>query len=359
MGKVSTKNAPFRSGRLPQAPGRGILSPHMNIEFHYYALFYLARNAGFDAPEALTIAISSQLVDECLSPWEIGPGGESGRTEVTQNYLFWNEDVGRNVYRPFHFIPGEREKAALRRIDGKPGRWTVTADSPLAKEILIAALKTGSLFRIGIALHAYADTWAHQNFSSEQEEQNSLGRLGLPPIGHLQALGSPDDPRRSWLDPRLKEAYCSVNNTERCAAAAGKIYRFLKTYRRAGFMDEDLVVGKLVELWRKGSSWDMSARASDYIVDLDVPPYIPEFWVREAGGIPSGTFGRGSAPTPTGYDRSSWLSRTAVKAESTLGASRGSIEERRYFNSLFARWNEAAREHRRFCLELFSQRGIA
>ena len=331
----------------------------MNIEFHYYTLFYLARNAGFDESEAQVIAISSQLVDECLMPWAVGQRGESAATEVTQNYSFWDEDVCRDIYRPFHFIPGERDTAARRRLDGKPGRWPVSADSPLAREILIAALKTGSPFRIGIALHAYADTWAHQDFSADQEEANSLGRLGLPPVGHLQALGTPDDPRLSWSDPRLKAEHGAVDNSKRCAAAALRIFRFLRTYRRAGFKDDSLIVGHLIELWKGGGVRDASARASDYIVDLDVPPYIPESWALEAGGIPSGMLGGAVPRFPTGYEGSSWISRAAVKAESTLGVVRGSIEGSRYTGSPFARWNEAAREHREFCLKLFFLRGIA
>ncbi|MCX7027594.1 MAG: hypothetical protein NT061_08955 [Spirochaetes bacterium] len=235
----------------------------------------------------------------------------------------------------------------------------MTADSPLAREILIAALRTGSLFRMGIALHAYADTWAHQDFSADQEEQNSLGRGGLPPVGHLQALGNPDDPRGSWVDPRLKDAFCAVDNAVRCAAAAIRIYRFLRTFRHAGFADESLIVGKLLELWKDRRSRDPLARASDYIVDLEVPPYIPESWAFKAGASPARILGKGRPYPLAGYDGSTWLAQAAAKAESTFGADRGSIESERYSGSLFAQWNEAARNHRGLCLTLFSQRGIA
>ena len=331
----------------------------MNIEFHYYTLYYLARNAGFSEDDSLTIAISSQLVDECQTPWEILSEKGSKPTEVTQNYLFWNEGVAKEIYRPFHFLPGERDLAALRRKDGKPGLWPVTQDSPLARDILIAALKSRSLFRMGIALHAYADTWAHQNFSADEESANSLGRGGLPPVGHLQALGNPDDLRGSWTDPRLKDEFGAVANIERCTSAVRKIYRFLKTYQHSDFIDEDLVLGKLLELWKGKKTRDQAAWASDYIIDLDVPPYLPESWPLEAGGRFSGMLGRLTTNPGSGYDQSTWLTRTVAKAESAFGAPRGSIEGEKYSGSQFARWNLVAQDHRRLCLALFSQRGIA
>ncbi|MFA6366013.1 MAG: DUF6765 family protein, partial [Candidatus Hydrogenedentales bacterium] len=131
----------------------------MNIEFHYYALHYLSRCAGFSEDDASIIAISSQMVDECIAPWEIlgwnpgfspgggaasaagigaesaagrvagsaaGPGAGGRRlTQVTQNYVFWDQTVARDIYRPFHFIPGDARLASARRVDGRAGRFVV------------------------------------------------------------------------------------------------------------------------------------------------------------------------------------------------------------------------------------------
>jgi hypothetical protein len=48
----------------------------MNIEFHYYALYYLCRSAGLPEDSASKIAVSSQMVDENLAAWEIRGGGQ-------------------------------------------------------------------------------------------------------------------------------------------------------------------------------------------------------------------------------------------------------------------------------------------
>lgn len=333
----------------------------MNIEFHYYAIRYLARCAGFSDAESAEVAISSQLVDECLAPWEIvdARGVVQARSEVTQNYLFWDEGVAEGIYRPFHFIPGDRDAASARRADAAASRGAVTPDSPLSREILIAALRTRNLARIGIALHAYADGWAHQGFSADIEPQNAFDPASpLPAVGHLQAFGAPDDPRRRWTDPRLAEDEREVDNAARFAKAAGMIYRFLCAFGRKGFADEAFVVENLVGLWRRpAAAGDSAARASDYIIELDLPPYEPEAWAREAGGTIAGLSMRSPDPFAAGYSRLAWLKGAAMKASSAAGAARGRVPAERYRGSKFERWNEAAGEHRALCLSLFKQRG--
>lgn len=343
---------------------RGILPPRMNIEFHYYSLHYLAQKAGFPTPEATTIAVASQLVDESIQAWEIG----SSLSEITQNYVFWDKDVAARIYRPFHFIPGDAAAAGARRKDGRAGAWVVTEDSPLAREILVAALRTRNLYRIGVALHSYADTWAHQNFSADDEVQNAMDGDGgtkgfaraasLPAAGHLQAFKNPDDPRLSWVDPRLSKPFERVDNARRFLGAAKMIYRFLRTYRREGFQDEEFVLEPLAELWSSSSSPPGSARAADYIIQFDVPPYESGLWARQAGGRPNPALPQAADPFAAGYNRLTWMASLAGKAGSAIGARKGTIAPEDYAGSEFASWNEAAAEHRRFCTQIFSQRGI-
>jgi len=342
------------------APARHTYA-RMNIEFHYYTIRYLARCAGFSDDDSAEVAISSQLVDECLAPWEIvdARGEVEAHTEVTQNYLFWDERVAEGIYRPFHFIPGDRDIASARRADGAASRGAVTADSPLAREVLIAALRTRNLMRIGIALHVYADSWAHQGFSADIEPQNALDPASpLPAVGHLQAFGAPDDPRRRWTDPRLAAGEREADNAARFAVAAGKIYRFLRAYRREDFADEAFVVERIAGIWRRPApSGDSAARASDYIIELDLPPYEPEAWAREAGGTIASLSARSPDPFAAGYSRLAWFKGAAMKASSAAGAARGKIPAERYRGSRFERWNAAAGEHRAFCLSLFKERG--
>jgi len=219
----------------------------MNAEFHYYSVYFLCLRAGMSEKRCADIAFSSQYVDNAILAYEIDDGGGfSYRSQVTQNYIFWDEETLRGIYLPFHFIPGVLDQASRERADGSASRWAVTPDSPLAKELLVAALKSGDDFRIGIALHTYADTWAHQHFSGRVERGNVVDPSSpLPPAGHLQALRAPDDAAGRWTDARLVPELSRVDNAARFRLAARKIYRYLRTYLRNGFEEEELVLDEL------------------------------------------------------------------------------------------------------------------
>ncbi|HEY9054770.1 MAG TPA: DUF6765 family protein [Rectinemataceae bacterium] len=339
----------------------------MNREFHYFCIYYLANEAGFSPEDSAILAVSSQLVDESTLPWKIegrkaatGTAAHPMFTETTQEYSFWDPDVCRSIYRPFHFLPGERHVASARRKDGASGPRAVTADSPLSREVLIAAFKTDSLYRMGIALHSYADTWAHQDFSADDEIQNSLGVQALPSVGHLQALKAPDDPLGRWSDPRLLDEYSEVDNAQRFLRAARMIFRFLRTYLRRSFADEDLVLGPLEELWKgqRHGRAKAEARDSDYIVDLGIPPYEAGLWVREASGAPYTGVLAELARASSGYDSFRWLTSAAAKRSEEGLKCAGTIDAEAYSASRLRLWNEAAAAHRAFCFSLFSRRGF-
>ena len=328
----------------------------MNAEFHYYAVYFLCARAGFGNEEARKVATSSQYVDNAIHAYEIDDGrGAPYRTQVTQNYLFWDQTTLREIYLPFHFVPGESERAARERRDGRAGRWTVTPDSPLAKELLVRALRTRDLFRIGIALHAYADTWAHQHFSGRLEEGNAVDPSSpLPPAGHLQALRAPDDAMGRWSDERLVPELASVDNRARFLAAAGRIYRYLRTFLGRGFEEEALALEPLERLWRE-SSGDMSARIASFAVDLDVPAYDRRSWLAQAG-VRDQTAEEGRF---AGYDKYLWLKGELKRRAGAGDGLRRLRSEGRFAGSELFLWNEAARAHRELALELLSSEGLA
>jgi hypothetical protein len=366
----------------------------MNLEFHYYATAALAIRAGFDPARALVIARSAQHVDQCIIAYELDDGEKTWRTEKTQDYVFWDESVLREIYLPFHFIPGEIEKARRARMDGEANPWIVTPDSPIARELLVRALRSGDDFRVGIALHTYADTWAHQNFTGRLERINDLGiRSPLPPAGHLQALTSPDQAAEVWNDPRLFVP--EVDNGQRFLEAAKMMYRFLRTSLRRNFDDEVLVLGELTEIWGR-PSLDARARAFDFTLRYDIEPWNSILWLSQAGISTRDE----SEERPIGYDKLLWL-REEIRRRSGWGegtkrngaaegnntasrdgiaqpmntarrdgiaqpmntASRDGIAQRintakrintagRYAGSSLAQWNEAAAAHRRDALGL-------
>ena len=347
----------------------------MNREFHYYVVCYLALKAGFSKADSETIALSSQMVDDAKLPWRIIDSGEKGSlqaakeenftglTEVTQNYLFWDQSIARDVYLPFHFVPGDSAVIASLRVDRKANPLAVSPDSENARALLIEALRSENPYRIGIALHAYADTWAHQNFTGTIDGFNAveseraplkLAASALPPVGHLQMGTTPDQPQLLWEDSRLNEPYRNVHNSERFLDAARMIYRFLRTSRRASFEDEAFVLEPLKELWenRRPKPRDKLAIASDYVIYFDVPAYEPDRWFKGLGAQDFSTSELLGALSSEGFTNN-WRG-TPLRQSMT----RGEITISNYQNSPFERWNSAVRAHRQAFVNLMHKKGI-
>ncbi len=332
----------------------------MNLEFHYYATAALAIRAGFPSDAAHRIARSSQQVDQAIFSWEIADfpvtvggrenfAGPGYRTEKTQDYVFWDEDVFRRIYLPFHFIPGDPEKAAAARVDGQTNAWITTPDSPLSRELLVRALRSEDQYRIGIALHAYADTWAHQNFSGRLEAVNDLTpRSPLPPAGHLQALSSPDLAMEIWRDPRLIEP--DIDNRERFLAAAKMIFRFLRTSLHRDFADEVLIMDELGELWNR-RDLDDRARAFDFSIRYDIEPWNSSIWLAEAGIVDD----EDPEEKPRHYDKLRWFGTEIAKRAARREGVRSIDTGGRFRDSQLHAWCEAAKVHRAEALSLVDE----
>ncbi len=180
----------------------------MDIEFHYYMTYLVAAKAGFGADDAYKIAYSSQYVDDNDMILEI----DKGKASAYRNYISQTMNILKpksklfRIYPLFHFIPGDPQGESAYRKDGKMHWLNTTPNSDNANEIIDAAIRTGDLFRIGIACHTYADTWAHQNFVGYYEDFNAmtnpLGKVS-PNIGHADAQHKPDWPGLVWKDERL------------------------------------------------------------------------------------------------------------------------------------------------------------
>lgn len=328
----------------------------VNQEFHYYVVYWLSRRAGFGHPDCQVIAYSSQFVDNAVLGYAVSTPKGVYDTVITQNYVFWNEATVRNAYLPFHFIPGGLVSAVAQRKDGAANPWNVVPDSGPAKEILLDALKTRDLYRVGIALHAYADTWAHQNFSARSEDWNRIDQLNpIPCAGHAQALTSPDVLDGTWDDPRLVPASGRVSNRERFAKAAEKIYKYLRTFRREGFDDVDFVMHDLEKAWGpKERPRTANERLMEYVIEQDIPQYDRRAWMREAGIVdPQDTSDAGFS----GYDKLLWLRRELagrVGASRRVEISAGAG----FFSSRYYRWNTAAKEHRDAAQRILGAKGL-
>ncbi len=207
----------------------------MDIEFHYYITYLIAARAGLPPADSLTLAWASQYTDDNTLICTVDKGLP---TEYT-NYVSQTADILKprrtlmRIYSLFHFIPGDPQAPTAWRKDGAMHWLNTTPDSENANLILDAALAAGDLYRIGIACHAYADTWAHQNFVGYASEFNAFAggpllTAVMPNIGHADAVFCPDEASRRWDDPRLLHG--PIDNRARFLEAADRLFRKLAPF---------------------------------------------------------------------------------------------------------------------------------
>lgn len=168
----------------------------MDLEFHYYITFIIAAHAGYSYPQALRIAYSSQYVDNNLYSQRIFCPLDATlyENEISATYSPITSQQGNKTLLCHHFLPGSGTDY-----------YIVTPNSPLANHLLQQALTTQDPYLIGIAAHAYSDTWAHQNFKGFYDSHNATRNFAsnlIPAIGHAQFGVVPDCVAIRWQDPR-------------------------------------------------------------------------------------------------------------------------------------------------------------
>lgn len=215
----------------------------MEIEFHYYMMYLVATKAKMSPDDARVLAYASQYTDDNDLSLEI----DQDKSSYYKSYMSQTVDILKprtslfRIYAIFHFVPGRPEAPSAFRKDGLLYWLNTTPDSDNARTMLTEALGTGDPHRIGIACHAYADTFAHQNFAGYFSMFNGLaGPLEkvLPDIGHADAKHAPDWPALVWTDKRLKKEI--VDNKSRFLDAAEALLRWLARSVSPGLIEATL-----------------------------------------------------------------------------------------------------------------------
>jgi len=246
----------------------------VNGIFHYYTSYFLAQRAGFSSGDSEILAYSSTYVDSNVAPLGLRlPSGIEYSTIATHHFGFWDRGQEEEVWIPFHFFPGGsgRTNPEITRPNSEP-----------VKELLIEALKSRNLYRVGIALHTYADSWAHQGFVGRSNPINIIApHSPIPPIGHAQAGNLPDRWLTTWNDPRIETGL--VINKIRFFEAAKMIYRYLCTYNHRSFADETFVLSELEQVLddsdrNRGPLKSDEGLAVDFQILLGVRPYNRGDW---------------------------------------------------------------------------------
>ena len=190
----------------------------MQQDFHFNVVYLLCRCAGFGPSEARTVASASQFADDCAPAGELRrPNGASCRPEATTctGPLALDRAWQERTLRRYHFLADDRRPGVVT-----PGNRAVTRLARKAAVLAASAAPYG-LHALGLALHALADSFAHQGFSPfagplnrvrrltlEPSDGNLLGRIQgfflhqfphlAPAIGHAEAGFCPDVPFLTW-----------------------------------------------------------------------------------------------------------------------------------------------------------------
>jgi hypothetical protein len=250
----------------------------MKIDAHYYAVLGFCRVCGFDKESARTIAHASQFVDDAKInhmviegpipegiAYDIIDGSPSFFNMATcHSYArikTFNYDAMINNTSAFHFVPGCNGKSFVKKMRCKEA-------GPVITGVMGETLDQDDLVKLGMALHAYADTFSHQGFSGLLSKVNDIDRLEIrngsgiladkyrkglrwfrevlsewgdwviPAYGHGQALLLPDHPYVTWLylydysdefSDTLKSSGI-IDNKERYARAFKGILKHLTLY---------------------------------------------------------------------------------------------------------------------------------
>lgn len=322
----------------------------MNQEFHYYAVHFLAQQAGFDAEEAQIVAYSSQYLDNALVSYAVETERGCYDTLVTHHFGFWDREQEWDVWIPYHFFPAGPEESALQ-VNGAKNPLVVVPNSSRVKQLLVESLRTRDLYRVGIALHTYADAWAHQNFTGRREEWNRIdSNSPLPPIGHAQAMKNPDGVDSVWSDPRLEGIKSVVDNRARFMEAARRVYRYLATFNRRPFDDEELVMFKLRQILGAPGKKAKEERIADFVIECHMDEYRRTDWRYEAF---DGEGAKIDADIESTYDKILWLKEEFLHKTRLL--KKQSVKGKpRFWESNLYKWDQAARAHRRLALQIIA-----
>jgi len=150
----------------------------MQKDMHYYGVFTLARAAGLKKEHSKTIATASQFVDDNVIH-DLINFSDAARfhTHATGHHAFnvrnLDLDDQREVWVPFHFLPGNEGTSYTERL-------ICRKNSETARKMIDMYLEMHELpfivELIGIAAHVYADTFSHFGFSGVSSRRNRINQ---------------------------------------------------------------------------------------------------------------------------------------------------------------------------------------
>ena len=230
----------------------------MDLDFHYGTIYVLSRWAKFGSENAQLIAASSQLVDDNFDTTPFSDEEEEKNIAAGVHVRYscqniWGNVTGKGnceIWIPFHFLPGLVGETEEDRLVCKKHS---ELSKKLADRLLETSLDdTNFPFRLGVGLHVFADTWAHQEFAGINNLLNKVQNLifttqgsfaakvldtvtsalvgkipdNIMPLGHVAAVHCPDMPYLWWKSgERFTEGR---KNWDEFLEASEEIFRLLQ-----------------------------------------------------------------------------------------------------------------------------------
>ena len=283
----------------------------MQIDFHHATTYVVARLAGFPQTQAAIVAHASQYVDDatCSGMLRFDNGALYSRISAAHKMVDpKNADALANhlVWLPFHFLPGNDGLAeGLNPIGSFIDKLVCRPDSPVARKMVRQAIidqdRPYGLHRLGVVLHVYADTWAHQGFAgvlhkvNEVENAKETGTSGvfakgissflndildgaIPPLGHGRATILPDMPFLSWKYRNGRRETVERNNTDQFCQAAEWMCRAMRRYLcRDPFADVPGIpsadMNRILDLFTRLTDKDGERRHAMWITAIEQEPF--------------------------------------------------------------------------------------
>ena len=264
----------------------------MQIDFHFGVTYVVSRIAGFKKEEAYKIAYSAQYVDDAVHEGTIHFSNRASYNFIASahkmlDYRNFEELANHHVWIPFHFLPGNQVDPKYKdKINDFEQRLVCRPNSEVAQEMLRSNFEKRdeayALHLLGISMHVYADTWAHQGFCGISHQINqakdifdsdgkidheqmkyikqyfnknslwekfkfivkngdlsplidsikSLFVSDINPLGHGSVLSYPDLPYLYWMYENFNGDIIHRNNPNDFALAVKHMYVALKNFRQ-------------------------------------------------------------------------------------------------------------------------------
>jgi len=173
-------------------------------DFHYDVIYFLLRAKCFSKEDATAIASASQGVDDSSHTQPISPASAN---PSSPNFPFSPENIGQAFSGGGLNNGLNPEQLAQYHFAGAGPNTATTRNHPTARTRTASQLAqwkngSGDAQETGIALHLYADTWAHEGFTPwyNKKINKREGRFPYVYIGHADAPEGGHAPDRPYND---------------------------------------------------------------------------------------------------------------------------------------------------------------